>query len=109
MSDPTAGHHRQGLTKHDLKYRDWNDQPPPRNPLLVARQQGRQHVNQATGTTLFKQSAMPLGDHADMPMERVPKEALRGYWLHRVPLVKQWPHWAPVIDYIERHLHEIEA
>lgn len=107
MSDPTAGFYRQGLTPYDLKFRDWNDHPPPRDPVEVAAAEGRQHVNQATGTVLFHQNAMPIGEHRGKLMERVPARDLLRYAASRD--LRRDYRWLPVIDYVQRHETEIRA
>lgn len=103
--DPTRRYSRQHVgdsrsSNHRLS--DWNDLPPPRDPVKVARQAGRRHYNQATGETLFRQSAMPVGLCASRIMERMPKDELLIYWTHRDKL-RAFPEWVPVIDYLERH------
>lgn len=93
LGDDRRSHHRLSL---------WNELPPPRDPVRVARSQGRRHYNQATGETLFRQSAMPVGVYASRTMERMPQDELLIYWTHRDKL-RAFEEWVPVIDYLERH------
>lgn len=110
--DPTcrySRHLRGDDRRSNHRLNDWNDLPPPRNPVKVARAEGRVHRNQATGTVLFPQSFMPCGPHAGMrTMERMPAAELLIHWAHRDKL-RVWPEWRPVIDYIETNLAAIEA
>lgn len=102
--DPTRGYSRQPWEKSHLLHTDWNDLPPPRDPVRVARAEGRVHVNQATGAHLFSQSVMPVGEHLGKIMERVPLSDLRRYYHHRHQF-QAWPEWRPVLDYLARHPH----
>jgi hypothetical protein len=106
--DPLTPFFRQPWKPSDLNYRDHADHPPPRDPVRVAAEQGRVHRNQATGTTLFHQSPCPAGEHITIIMERVPILDLQRYWHHRDQF-RRWPEWCPVIDYIDRHLAELQA
>ena len=98
MPDPTAHWHRtKGCTDQRTRF---TDLPPPRDPVLVARQEGRLHYNQATGTTLYPQSPCPVGEHIGKDMARIPKADLRRY--ARCSCLDQWPEWRPVRDYLTR-------
>ncbi len=96
----------------ELRAQAWNDRvPPPRNPTLLALQDGRQPKNAATGTTLFPQSPMPCGKFAGRYiMERVPRQYLleAHEQFHRHPQVLPGlrASWAEVADYVERFLLE---
>ncbi|MFZ4767196.1 MAG: hypothetical protein ACOYMN_19760 [Roseimicrobium sp.] len=107
-NDPARQYWRQGHHKQDLAHRSFTDMPPPRDPVAVAAAEGRQHVNQATGTVLFHQNAMPCGPHRGKIMERVPAAELLRYADYARSL-RVWPEWQPVLDYIDRHRAEIKA
>lgn len=97
----------QGTHKHDLRHKTWEQFPPPLDPTKEAALDGQHHRNAATGTTLYHQSAMPVGIHAGKIMERVPAD----YLLRMARLAKDMPSgpWAAVNDYVERHRQEIEV
>lgn len=82
-------------------------QPAPEDPVLRDAAARRPHVNAATGTTLFHQSMMPVGQHAGKIMERM--DAAYLLWVHTQDWMKTHRLWAPVWDYVDRHRAEIEA
>ena len=105
--DPVRGFREQGYEKTDLRHREWNDMPPPREPVQTAKAEGRRHMNGATGATLFHDNVIPAGEHCGKIMRQVPATDLLRYGSHRA--FRAWPEWASVIDYVERHQVEIEA
>jgi hypothetical protein len=82
--------------------------PAVADPVKQAARTGRGHYNAATGRTLYDQSAMPMGEHLGKDMERVPAKYY--LWLLKRPWFATATNgWEHVRDYIDRHLHEIEA
>ena len=95
----------QGVHKHDLRHKTWEQFAPPKDPTKEAALDGHHHRNAATGKTLFSQSAMPIGIHVGKDMERVPAR----YLLRMERLAEAMPSgpWREVADYVKRHREEI--
>jgi len=105
--DPVRGFREQGYENTDLRHREWNAMPPPRDPVQTARAEGRQHVNQATGTVLFHDNPIPVSEHCGKTLRQVPAADLLRYGTARA--FRAWPEWASVVDYVERYRAEIAA
>lgn len=88
--------------KYDLRHKRHDQFPPPRDPVKVARAEGRVHRNESTGFVLFAQSPMPVGEHIGKDMARVPKADLLRYGTARD--FERWPEWAGVVAYVRREM-----
>lgn len=110
--DPARRYTHQVYDSHDLRHRDWNDCPPPRNPATVAAREGRHHENQATGKTLFWDNVMPIGLYTGRPLRQVPARDLLRYAacadLTANPKDPLCQRWAAVVDFVDRHRPELE-
>jgi hypothetical protein len=88
----------------DDKFQFWNTAPV--DPIAKAQAERIPHHSRATHGVLFHQSACPIGPHTGKIMERVPAS-----WLMQIR-TQQWAKTAAgynrILDYIERHIHQIE-
>lgn len=89
----------------DDKHRFWNTAPA--DPIAQAKAARIPHRSRATHGVLFHQSHCPIGPHAGKIMERVP-----AHWLMQIR-TQQWAKQAngyrEILDYIDRHLPDIET
>jgi hypothetical protein len=80
------------------KERFWRTPPP--NVTELARKNGSAHFNRVLHAVLMPQSAMPIGPHTGMLMERLPADYLA--WVQAQPWTSRWHPWHPVADYLTR-------
>lgn len=74
--------------------------PAPPDPVKIHQKAGHAHFNRTLGRNLMPQSLMPVGEHRQKTMERVPLDYL--LWVNAQRWAQDWPDWAPVADYLSR-------
>jgi len=86
-------------TDDERRKRLFFESAPP-DPTQQAKKAGMGHFNRSLHDVLMPQSAMPIGPHTGMLMERVPADYLA--WVQAQPWAAHWHPWHPVADYLAR-------
>lgn len=80
---------------------------PPPDPTRACAKSGTPYYRPGRDRVLMPDDFMPFGPHAGKHMRAVPTDYL--HWVNTQPWSKQWPHWQPIADYLDRHPERSES
>jgi len=73
---------------------------PPPDPTRAFKKSGTPYYRPGKNRVLMPNDFMPIGPHAGKHMRAVPTDYL--HWVNTQPWSKDWPHWQPIADYLDR-------